>query len=195
MRALAEAGAIVFWRHGNGRILADPHPNGPRRQPALGVRRDIRGAVPDLGLSLSAGRGCRRPLRRSGAGLHVLACRQSHGADVRGAPGAARGRRGGGRHRHRHGRGARRADEPAARRRSRGRSAPAVRLLPLHPERDSAPLRGRGDAGRRRRSRGVGGGAGGAGAPRPVRNPGQSDARADRHRRRRRAGARGPVPG
>ena len=29
--------------------LTAPHPNGPRRQPALGVRRDIRGAVPDLG--------------------------------------------------------------------------------------------------------------------------------------------------
>ena len=86
-----------------------------RRQP-LAARRDLRGALSDLRLLLRAGRGRRGPLRRDPGGLHLLAGRQPHGADARGADGAARGFGGLRRHRQRHGGGARGADVPAARR-------------------------------------------------------------------------------
>src|SRR5215510_8882495 len=64
-------------------------------------------------------------------------------ADVRGAHGAARGRRGRARDGDGHGRGLRLACLPAARGRPGGRVRCAVRLLPIHPGRDPAALRDR----------------------------------------------------
>ena len=63
------------------------------RHAAFAVRRDLRGAVPDPGLRLRQRRQAERGSRRR-ARLPVLALRQSHRHDVRGAHGAARRRRG-----------------------------------------------------------------------------------------------------
>ena len=66
------------------------------------------------GFRYAARRGRRRPLRRPGCRATPIHASPTRPCACRGAPRAARGRRGGGRHGDRHGRGARRADEPAA---------------------------------------------------------------------------------
>ena len=131
--------------------LSPRNPAGACRHAALAIRRDLRGAVPDAGLCLRKLRAGRAPLQERGAGLPVLALRQSDGRDVRGAHGGVRRRRSRARDRDRHGGGDDRAARPGEGGRSCGRREGAVRLVPLRGGGFPAALRRHLDAGRRHR--------------------------------------------
>ena len=71
--------------------LGAGHAPGARRAGALASRRGVRGALSHPGLRVRLGGGRRRPLRRRGAGIRLLALWQPNQRHVRGAPGAAGG--------------------------------------------------------------------------------------------------------
>ena len=123
----------------------------PRRLAQIRVRRNVRGPVPDAGLSLRHDGDRRGALQRRGAGLHLFALRQPDGVDVRAADGAPRGRRGGAGDGERHGGGHRVAHGATESRRPYRRLAGSVRLVSLRGRGSAAAFRRRLHPRRRRR--------------------------------------------
>ena len=126
------------------------------RHAAFGLRRDLRGDLPDPGLRLRHRRGRRSPFQGRGARLHLFALRQPDRRHVRKAHVRAGRRRGCARHRLGHGGGGRRRSCAGQGRRPHRRGPRAVRLLPLGGRDAGAALRHRGDTGRRHRHRELG---------------------------------------
>ena len=94
-----ETGMARRRRRGKGKAARGGRPRlaataGPwRRDPALAVRRELRGALPDAGLRLRHRRAGRGALQGRGPGLHLFALRQPDGRHVRGADAPPRRRR------------------------------------------------------------------------------------------------------
>ena len=152
--------------------------------PALAIRRNLRGAVPDPGFCLRHRRAMRGAVQGRGSRLSLFALFQSQHLDVRAPHDRARRRRSRARHRHRHGRGDHGHSGAAEGRRSRGGGEGDVRLLPLRGGRPAAALRHFVHAGRRPRSRPVAEGDAAEHQNLLPGKPDQSDARRARHRRR-----------
>ena len=123
--------------------LSSRNPAGAFRHPALAVRRDVRGAVPDPGLRLRQRRAVRGALQGRGSRLPLFALLQPDRRDVRAAHDRARRRRGRARDRDRHGRGDDRDPGAAEGRRPCGGGEGDVRLLPLRGRGSAAALRHR----------------------------------------------------
>ena len=165
------------------------------RPVAQQLRRDVGGAVPDVGLRLFERRGGRGHLQGRERPLPVFALRQSHRHHVREPAGGARRRRGLPRHLDRHVGGVLRAAGAPEVGRSRRCGTPALRLVPLHRGRSPAQVRHPERVRRRRRSSGLGEGAVQAGAGRAVRIAVQPDARHRRHQGGVRPGPQGRRQG
>ena len=138
------------------RKLAAADARRARRPAPQQLRRDVGGAVPDVGLRLFERRGSRGDVQGREHPLSVFALRQSHRHDVREPARRARGRGGLPRHLDRHVGGVLRAARAAQVGRPHRRGAPALRLVPLHRERAAAEVRHPGRVRRRRRPQGSG---------------------------------------
>ena len=145
------------YRTSPHRPLPPRNPAGPFRHLALGIRRNVRGAVSDPGLCLRQRRAMRGALQGRGPRLHLFALFQSDDCDVRAPHDRARRRRSRPLHRDRHGGGDDRHARAAEGRRSRGGGEGDVRILPLCGGGSAAALRHLLHPGRRPRSRPVAG--------------------------------------
>ena len=135
--------------------MAPRDAGGARRHRAVGIRRDVRSALPDLGLCVRL-RGRRRgAVRRRAAGHDLFAAAEPDRADARGADRADGGRRGVPDDGVGHGGDDRGVAVPARDRRPCRRGPRGVRVVPLAGRYVAAQVRHHDDGDRRARSASV----------------------------------------